>query len=131
MIDDLFDLRAVERFVLKQRFCDYFQLIAIGDERCLRQLIGVVEQFAYFLIYLLRCRFAVVARAGNVAAEKHIIFVLAVLDHSHFFAHAPFANHPACNCCSGLDVATRAICDVAENDFLGDAAAHAHCETSE
>ena len=58
-------------------------------------VIGVVDELAHFLIDLLRGRFAVIARARNVASEENIIFVFAVLDHAHFFAHAPFANHPA------------------------------------
>src|SRR2546430_6371429 len=41
--DDFFELRAVERFEFEQGFCDYLQLIAICCERCLGELIRVIE----------------------------------------------------------------------------------------
>ena len=57
--------------------------------------------------------------------------MLAVFDHPHFFAHTPFANHPTSDRRSHFDVATRAVCYVAEDDVLGHAAAHAHGKTSQ
>src|SRR5437867_6535900 len=112
VLDDFLNLRAVERFVFEQRFGDYLELVAIRDERLFRQLISVIEQFFYFLIDLLGCRFAVVARARNVASEENVILVVTIFDHAHFFAHAPFANHPARNRRCHFDVAPRAIGDV-------------------
>ena len=76
-------------------------------------------------------RFAVIARAGNIAAEENVIFVLAVLDHAHFFAHAPFANHARAMAVAILMSPRGAVRDVAEDDFLGDAAAHARRQTGE
>ena len=57
--------------------------------------------------------------------------VVAVFDHAHFLAHAPLANHSARNRRSHFDIAARAVSDVAEDDFLRDAAAHANCKTGE
>jgi hypothetical protein len=47
VLDDLFDLRAVEGLVFEQRFGDCFECVAIGNERALGQLIGVVDQSAH------------------------------------------------------------------------------------
>ena len=80
-----------------KRFCDGFECVAIGNERVLRQLIGVVDESAHFLVDLFGSRFAVIARARNVASEENVIFVFAVFDHAHFLAHAPFANHATRN----------------------------------
>ena len=88
MLEDLFDLRAVQGFVLEQRFCDCFKCVAISNKGVLGELIGVVDQPAHFLVDLFGRRFAVIARTGNVASEEDVIFVFAVFDHSHFFAHA-------------------------------------------
>src|SRR5437660_12593397 len=43
VLDDFFELRAVERFKFEQRLCDYLEFIAICRERCLGKLIGVIE----------------------------------------------------------------------------------------
>src|SRR5438046_9451659 len=57
--------------------------------------------------------------------------MVAILDHAHFLAHTPFANHPACDCRCHLNVAACAIGDVAKDNFLRNAAAHADSKTSE
>ena len=131
MLDDLFDLRAVEGLVFEQRFCDGFECVAIRNERVLGQLIGVVDEPAHFLVDLFGGRFAVIARTRNVASEENVIFVFAVFDHAHFLAHAPFANHATRNGRGASDVAARAVGDVAEDNFLRDAAAHGDGETGE
>ena len=55
--------------------------------------------------------------------------MVAILDHSHFLAHAPFANHAARSRSRHLDVAAGAISHIAENKLLSDATAHADGET--
>src|SRR5438105_11633180 len=97
----------------------------------LGQLIGVVDQPAHFLVDLFSGRFTVVARWRDVASEENVIFVFAVFDHAHFFAHAPLANHPAGNSSGTFDVAARAVGDVAEDNFFRDAAAHGDGETGQ
>src|SRR5262245_23198686 len=124
VIDDLFDLRAVQRLVLKQRFGDGFESVTITNEGVLGQLVGVVDEPAYFLVDLFGGRFAVVARTRNVASEENVVFVFAIFDHAHLLAHAPFANHPAGNGRGASDVATCTVGDVTEDNFFRDAATH-------
>ena len=107
------------------------ELITIGGENLLRPLVGLVEELAHFAIDLLGGSFAVIAGTRDVASEENVIFVLAILDHSHFLAHAPFANHPAGDGGSHLDIAASAIRDVAKDKFLRDSAAHADGEAGE
>src|SRR6476659_9486771 len=131
VLKDFFDLRAVQGLVLEQRFGDGFECVAIRNERVLGQLIGVVDEPAHFLVDLFGSRFAVIARTRNVATEENVIFVLAVFDHPHFLAHAPFANHATRNGGGASDVAARAVGDVAKDDFFRDPAAHGDCETGQ
>ena len=97
----------------------------------LRPLVRFVEERAHFAIDLFGSGFAVIARARDVAPEENVIFVVAVLDHAQFFAHAPFAHHPAGGCGSHFDIAAGAIGDVAESKLLGHATAHANAEAGE
>ena len=50
--------------------------------------------------------------------------MLAPLDHAELLAHAPFADHLAGDAGGLADVATSAVCHVAEEDLLRDASAH-------
>src|SRR4029450_4190367 len=52
VVDDLFDLRAVEGLVFEQRFCDRLEFVAVTNERVLGQLIGFVDEPAHFLVDL-------------------------------------------------------------------------------
>jgi hypothetical protein len=61
VLDDLFDLGAVQGFVLQQTFCDHFEFVAIRQEGPPGKSISVIQQFPHLLIDLLRSRFAVVA----------------------------------------------------------------------
>src|SRR5437762_280864 len=131
MLDDVFDLRTVEGLELKQRFGNDVQLVAIGGENLLRPLVRFIEERAHFAIDFLGGSFAVIARARDVAPEKNVIFVVAILDHSQFFAHAPLAYHPAGGGGSHLDIAASAIRDIAKSQLLGHATAHADGEAGE
>jgi hypothetical protein len=66
VLDDFFDLGAVQGFVLQQTFCDPFEFVAIRHEGRPSKLISVIQQFPHLLVVLLRSRFAVVA-GTNVA----------------------------------------------------------------
>src|SRR4029077_7678200 len=67
MLDDIFDLRAIESFELEQRFSDNIKLVAIGGENLLRPLIRFVEERAHFAIDFFGGSFAVIAGARDVA----------------------------------------------------------------
>src|SRR6266571_8451201 len=43
VLDNLFKLRAVEGFKFQERLCDCLEFVAIRSERCLGQLIRVIE----------------------------------------------------------------------------------------
>src|SRR5437588_3815176 len=88
VLDDFLYLDSIEGLVFEQSFRDNFQFVAVRGEHLLRVLISVVDKLAHFPVDLLGGRFAVIARARNVAAEENVIFVFAVLDHPHFLAHA-------------------------------------------
>src|SRR5436190_24369625 len=47
MLDNVFDLRAVEGLELKQRFGNDVQLVAIGSEDLLRSLVRFIEECAH------------------------------------------------------------------------------------
>ncbi len=57
--------------------------------------------------------------------------MLAVLDHAHFLAHAPFAHHASGNGSGAFDVAPGAVGDVAKDNFLRHATAHGHGEAGQ
>jgi len=67
VLDDFFDLGAVQGFVLLQSFCDAFEVVAIRHEGRPGELISVILQFPHLLVDLLRTRFAVVA--GTIVAR--------------------------------------------------------------
>src|SRR5437762_14192841 len=94
-------------------------------------LVSAVDELANLAVDLFGGGFAVIAGPRDVAAEEDVILVLAVLDHAHLFAHAPFANHPASDSGGLLDVATSAIRHVAENNFFRNSSAHPDGETGD
>ena len=61
MLDDFFDLGAVQGFVLQQSFCDRFEFVAIRHEGRSGKVISVIQQFPHLLVDLLRSRSAAVA----------------------------------------------------------------------
>ena len=67
---------------------------------------------------------AVFATLAEVTTEEDIVFIFAILDHAHFLAHAPFADHFAGDGGGLTDIASGAIGDITELQFFGDAAAH-------
>src|SRR5947209_4556613 len=71
VLDQLFDLLTVQSFVLEQRLRDRGEVIAIRNQRLFGRLISVVEQAADFAIDLFGGRFAVIAVAGQFAAEEN------------------------------------------------------------
>ncbi len=104
-------------------------MVAISNQSLFGSLVRVVEQAPHFAVDLFGGGFAVIAVARQFAAEENVIFVLTVLDHAEFFAHAPFANHLAGHGGGHLDVAGSAGRNIAENNFFRDAAAHFHGQT--
>ena len=63
----------------------------------------------------------------DFAAQENRFFLLAEGQRTEL-AHAPFANHLARDVGGAFDVVARAGGDVAEENFLGAAAAHQHGE---
>jgi hypothetical protein len=61
VLDDFFDLGAVQAFALQQSFCDHPEFVAIRREGRPGKLISVIQQFPHLLVDRLRSRFAVVA----------------------------------------------------------------------
>src|SRR4051812_4050257 len=95
VLEDFLDLETVKGFELEQRLRDRFKFIPVPSQHVFRRLVGVVNQLANLVVDLFGSRFRIITGARDVAAEEHIILVLAVLDQAHLFAHPPFANHPA------------------------------------
>ena len=90
--------------------------------------VGVVAKLLHFAVNLLRCDFAEAAVARDVAGEENVLLAFAVVHHAELFAHAPFADHLACNPGRLTNVAACAVGDVAENQILRDTTAHDHHE---
>src|SRR5687767_10140143 len=70
VLDDFFDLHAVESLKFKKRLGDYLKLVTMGCEDLLRGLVGIVDELAHFAVDLLGGGLAIVASARDVAAEK-------------------------------------------------------------
>ena len=64
---------------------------------------------------------------GNFAAEEYCFLLLAEGERAQR-AHAPFANHLACNFRGTLDIVSRASSDVMQEDFFGGTATHQNAE---
>ncbi len=81
----------------------------------------------HFLVDVNRGVFRVVAVLRDFAAQEDRLFLLAEGQRAER-AHAPVANHLAGDFRGAFDVVARAGGDVAEENFLGAAAAHQHGE---
>jgi hypothetical protein len=131
VLDDLANLRSVERLVFKQGTGYDFEFFAVREKDLFGARISAVNQFTHFLVDLLGGGLAVIAGARDIAAEKDVILMLAVFYHAHPVTHAPLANHLARESCRHLDVTARAAGHVPENNFLRHPAAHANYQVVE
>ena len=117
-------LRAVEGLVLEKRLGDHLQLVEIGHDDVLRDLVLFVDDPFDFAVDFLGRELAVNLRASHFASKENIFVVIAVLHHAEFVAHAPLHHHGARRDGGLLNVPGGARRNIPGDDFLGDPAGH-------
>src|SRR5208282_2710673 len=121
------DFVGVEHFADEKSLGDVFESAAVGLDDAAGLVVGLIDDALHFHVDVQGGVFAEVAMLGNFAAEEDSFFLLAVSQRTHV-AHAPFADHVARDIGGAFDVVSGAGGDVAEENFLGGAAAHENGE---